>query len=231
MYARLVSYTQWSPEYLALSGIPDGLVSPEGPVAYTARVSSPNPLNESYERLLAYCIRKGHWSVFEMADATVELETSRAIAAQILRHKSFNFQELSQRYAAIEPDYQATTCRMQDSKNRQSSLPCDDEELRMWWEYTQRTQAERAFANYDLAIQLGIAKEVARMLLPLSTTTKLYMKGSLRSWLHYLNTRLDLSTQLEHRELAQAILTQLAPVYPVIFQAAQDVYPNLTRIG
>jgi len=166
-----------------------------------------------------------------MADATMELETSRAIAAQILRHKSFNFQELSQRYAAIEPDYQATICRMQDSKNRQSSLPCDDEELLMWWEYTQRTQAERAFANYDLAIQLGIAKEVARMLLPLSTTTKLYMKGNLRSWIHYLAVRLDPSTQLEHRELAQAILTQLAPVYPVIFQAAQDVYPNLTRIG
>jgi thymidylate synthase (FAD) len=100
----------------------------------------------------------------------------------------------------------------------------------MWWEYTQNAQAERAFANYELAIQLGIAKEVARMLLPMSVTTKLYMKGSLRSWLHYLNTRLDPSTQLEHRELAQAILTQLAPVYPVIFQAAQDVYPNLTRI-
>jgi thymidylate synthase (FAD) len=165
-----------------------------------------------------------------MADATVELETSRAIAAQVLRHKSFNFQELSQRYAAIQPDYQATTCRMQDSKNRQSSLPCDDEELSMWWEYVQRTQAERAFANYDLAIQLGIAKEVARMLLPLSTTTKLYMKGNLRSWLHYLNTRLDPSTQLEHRELAQAILTQLSPVYPIIFKAAQAVYPNLTQI-
>lgn len=230
MYARLVSYTQWSPEYLALSGIPDGLVSPEGPVAYTARVSSPNPLNESYERLLSYCIRKGHWSVFEMVDATVELETSRAIAAQILRHRSFTFQEFSQRYSAVEPNYEASTCRMQDSKNRQSSLPCDDEELRMWWEYTQNAQAERAFANYELAIQLGIAKEVARMLLPMSVTTKLYMKGSLRSWLHYLNTRLDPSTQLEHRELAQAILTQLAPVYPVIFQAAQDVYPNLTRI-
>ncbi len=230
MKARLVSYTQWSPEYLALSGIPDGLVSPEGPVAYTARVSSPNPLNESYERLLTYCIRKGHWSVFEMADATMELETSRAIAAQILRHKSFNFQELSQRYAAIEPDYQATACRMQDSKNRQSSLECSDPSIQAWWEYTQRTQAERAFVNYEEALRLGIAKEVARMLLPLSTSTKLYMKGNLRSWLHYLNTRLDPSTQLEHRELAQAILTQLAPVYPIIFQAAREVYPNLAHI-
>jgi thymidylate synthase (FAD) len=230
VYARLVSYTQWSPEYLAASGIPDGLVSPEGPVAYTARVSSPNPLNESYERLLTYCIRKGHWSVFEMADATVELETSRAIAAQILRHRSFTFQEFSQRYSAVEPSYEASTCRMQDNKNRQSSLECSDPNVLAWWEYTQRTQAERAFANYQEALSLGIAKEVARMLLPLSVTTKLYMKGSLRSWLHYLNTRLDPSTQLEHRELAQAILTQLAPVYPVIFQAAQEVYPNLVTI-
>lgn len=230
MKARLVSYTQWNPEYLAASGIPDGLVSPEGPVAYTARVSSPNPLNESYAKLLQYCISKGHWSVFEMADATVEIETSRAIAAQVLRHKSFNFQELSQRYSAIPSDYQATACRMQDTKNRQSSLPCDDEELRMWWEYTQNAQAERAFANYEEALRLGIAKEVARMLLPLSTTTKLFMKGSLRSWLHYLAVRLEPSTQLEHRELAQAILAQLAPVYPVIFEAAKEVYPHLTQM-
>lgn len=227
MHARLVSYTQWNPEYLSSLAIPEGLVSPEGPVAYTARVSSPNPLNESYERLLSYCIRKGHWSVFEMTDATVELETSRAIAAQILRHRSFVFQEFSQRYSKVEPNYEASTCRMQDSKNRQSSLECSDPSIQAWWEYTQNAQAERAFANYQEALSLGIAKEVARMLLPLSTTTKLYMKGSLRSWIHYLTVRLDPSTQLEHRELAQAILAQLAPVYPVIFKAAAEIYPQL----
>lgn len=226
--ARLVSYTSWNPDYLRELSIPDGLVSPEGPVAYTARVSSPNPSNEEYTRLLTYCLRKGHWSVFEMIDATLELTTSRAISAQVLRHKSFQFQEFSQRYSAVTADYQFSEARLQHPTNRQSSLACDSPEIQLWWELTMRATAERAFSNYEEALRLGIAKEQARLLLPLATSTRLFMKGSLRSWIHYLNTRLDPSTQLEHRELAHAILTELAPTYPTIFEAAAEVYPNLT---
>jgi thymidylate synthase (FAD) len=162
-----------------------------------------------------------------MVDATVEVVTSRAIAAQLLRHKSFVFQEFSQRYSEVKPEYEPSEARMQDFKNRQSSLSCEDPEVEAWWEYTQRTQAERAFANYEEALRLGIAKEVARMLLPLSTSTKLYAKGSLRSWIHYLSVRMDPSTQLEHRRVAHAILAQLEPIYPVVFEAAKEVYPHL----
>lgn len=225
--ARLVAYTTWNPDYLESANIPDGLVSPEGPVAYTARVSSPNPTNEEYERLLSYCLRHGHWSVFEQADATLELTTSRAISAQLLRHKSFYFQEFSQRYSEVTPSYQSSPARLQHPTNRQSSLICEDPSILAWWELTLRATAERAFANYEEALRLGIAKEQARLLLPLAIQTKLFMKGSLRSWIHYLNTRLDPSTQLEHRQLAYAILTELRPTYPVIFNAAAQVYPNL----
>ena len=229
--ARLVSYTSWNPDYLRELSIPDGLVSPEGPVAYTARVSSPNPTNEEYAKLLTYCIKHGHWSVFEQADATLELVTSRAISAQILRHKSFYFQEFSQRYSEVEPSYQSSPARLQHPTNRQSSLSCEDPTVTTWWELTLRATWERSYVNYREALRLGIAKEQARMLLPLATTTKLFMKGSLRSWIHYLNTRLDPSTQLEHRELAYAILTQLQPVYPTVFAAAAEVYSNLADCG
>jgi len=229
--AKLVSYTAWNPQYLAESGIPDGLVSPEGPVAYTARVSSPNPKNEEYAKLLTYCIQKGHWSVFEQADATLELTTSRAISAQLLRHKSFQFQEFSQRYSAVTPDYQFSAARLQHPTNRQSSLTCDDPTVKTWWEYVTKSSWERAYANYEEALRLGIAKEQARMLLPLSTTTKLFMKGSLRSWIHYLSIRLDPVTQLEHRLLARAILTELEPTYPTIMTAAKQVYPHLNILG
>lgn len=229
--ARLVSYTTWNPEYLAEAGIPDGLVSPEGPVAYTARVSSPNPKNEEYAKLLTYCIQKGHWSVFEQADATLELTTSRAISAQLLRHKSFQFQECSQRYSAVTPDYQFSAARLQHPTNRQSSLTCNDPSVLAWWEYVTKNSWERAYANYEEALRLGIAKEQARMLLPLSTSTKLFMKGSLRSWIHYLSIRLDPATQLEHRLLARAILTELEPTYPTIMTAAKQVYPHLNILG
>lgn len=230
-HARLVSYTSWNPDYLSSAGIPDGLVSPEGPVAYTARVSSPNPANEEYAKLLTYCIRHGHWSVFEQADATLELVTSRAISAQLLRHKSFFFQEFSQRYSVASPSYQSSPARLQHPTNRQSSLVCEDPAIAAWWEYVMKTSWERAYSNYEESLRLGIAKEQARMLLPLATSTKLFMKGNLRSWIHYLNTRLDPSTQLEHRELAYAILAQLAPIYPTVFTAAAQVYPNLTNCG
>lgn len=229
--AKLVSYTMWNPEYLAEASIPDGLVSPEGPVAYTARVSSPNPKNEEYEKLLTYCLKKGHWSVFEQADATMELTTSRAISAQILRHKSFQFQEFSQRYSEVIPDYQYSEARLQHPTNRQSSLECTDLSVLAWWEYVTRTTWERAYSNYNEAIRLGIAKEQARMLLPLATTTKLFMKGSLRSWIHYLVSRLDPATQLEHRVLAHAILLELEPVYPIVFTAARQIYPSLNLLS
>jgi thymidylate synthase (FAD) len=224
--ARLVSFTFWNPDFMVDEDIPIGLLCPEGPMAYTARVSSSNQANDQYERLLTYCIHKGHWSVFEMADATIEITTSRAIAAQLLRHKSFNFQEFSQRYAEVKPDYMATAARMQDAKNRQSSLSCTDPAVLSWWELTQQATADRAFANYEEALRLGIAKEVARMLLPLCTTTRLFMKGSLRSWIHYLTSRLDPATQLEHRQVALAVHEILKEKYPVVMKAAATVYPQ-----
>ena len=225
--ARLVAYTTWNPDYLAELGIPDGLVSPEGPVAYTARVSSPNPTNEEYAKLLTYCIRKGHWSIFEQVDATVEIHTSRAISAQILRHRSFQFQEFSQRYAQAEDYYHFSTARLQHPTNRQSSLECDNPEISLWWESVMKSTWEQAYSNYKESLRLGIAKEQARMLLPISAATKLYMKSNLRNWLHYLVARLDQATQLEHRQVAEAIHAELLKIYPITFQAAAEVYPIL----
>lgn len=223
---RLVSFTFWNPDFMVDEELPIGLLSPEGPMAYTARVSSSNQSNQEYERLLTYCIHKGHWSVFEMADATMEVITSRAIAAQILRHRSFQFQEFSQRYAEVKQDYQSSEARLQHPTNRQSSLSCEDPTVLAWWEMTMKASSERAFANYEEALRLGIAKEQARMLLPLATTTKLFMKGNLRSWIHYLTSRLDPATQLEHRQVAVAIHGILKEKYPIVMKAAAMVYPQ-----
>ena len=229
-HARLVSYTNWNPDYLELANIPEGLVSPEGPVAYAARVSSPNPKSEEYERLLLHCLSHGYWSVFEQADATMELTTSRAVSAQLLRHKSFYFQEFNPKHVEVIPDYQYSEARIQASGS-ETGLTSEDLTVKTWWEYVTRVTWERAYANYLEALALGISKEQAKMLLPLSTTTKLLMKGSLKDWLHYLNIYLDLSVQLEHRLIAYAILTELEPVYPTIFTAAKQVYPHLNVLG
>lgn len=189
--------------------------TPEALIAYTARVSSPHQDNPDYEKLIAYCLANGHWSVFEMVDATIEIETSRAIAQQILRHRSFSFQEFSQRYAKVQA-FEHYEARRQDDKNRQNSIDDLPEKTKEWFRQVQVSQQENAMTFYKIAIQNGIAKEQARFLLPIGVQTKLYMKGSLRSWIHYLQVRTDASTQKEHRDIANACKSILANEFPVI---------------
>ena len=190
----------------------------EGLIAYCARVSSPHQENLDYEKLLAYCISNRHWSIFEMADMTVEIVTSRAIAPQILRHRSFQFQEFSQRYARVQA-IETYTPRRQDSKNRQNSLDDLGPETIEWFENAQAEIARISMEKYEEALDKGIAKECARVLLPLGTRTKLYMKGSVRSWIHYLEVRTDRSTQKEHRDIAEAIRTIFCDQFPVTASA------------
>ena len=198
MQVRLISVTA------PLIKVEDQLLSSEGLIAYCARVSSPHQETLDYEKLLAYCITHRHWSVFEMVDMSVEIVTSRAISPQILRHKSFQFQEFSQRYA-IAQEIERYQPRRQDSKNRQNSLDDLDASTKKWFDEAQERIARVTLEQYNTALEKGIAKECARVLLPLGTRTKLYMKGSVRSWIHYLEVRTDKSTQQEHREIAIAI--------------------------
>lgn len=187
-------------------------------IAYCARVSSPNQENPEIEKLLRYCVTHKHWSIFEQASATFEITTSRAISAQILRHRSFKFQEFSQRYAEAQEfvEYEA---RRQDTKNRQNSIDDIDEETQRSWLYRQQRNWDRAIAEYRWALNAGIAKECARMVLPMQTMTRLYMTGDIRSWLHYLDVRCSEDTQLEHREIALQIKDTLKEELPTIAQA------------
>lgn len=198
MNVRLVSITR-----------PCGTQEPltaEELIVYTARVSSPQnqETTSTAPRLIRYLIKKGHWSPFEMVDMTVEIITSRAISAQILRHRSFSFQEFSQRYAEVQ-GFEVYKARAQDKTNRQSSTDTLPDSIQTRFQVLQQEAIDLAKYNYDLALQYGIAKECARFLLPMSTQTKLYMKGSVRSWIHYLQARTAPETQLEHREIALEI--------------------------
>jgi thymidylate synthase (FAD) len=194
----------------------------ESLMAYCARVSSPdNQENPEYEKLLKYCIKNGHWSVFEMADMTVEIETSRAIAQQILRHRSFNFQEFSQRYAKANAGYELYQARRQDSKNRQNSIADMSEEDQEWFRKAQTHVSSVANELYIEALDKGIAKEQARFLLPLNTSTKLYMKGSVRSWIHYINLRAGNGTQKEHQDIALAIKEIFKVQFPTVAKSLE----------
>lgn len=184
-------------------------------IAYCARVSSPNQDNPEYEKLLRYCMNHGHFSVFEMADMTVEITTSRAIAAQILRHKSFSFQEFSQRYSEVT-EFETIQARRQDKKNRQNSFDDLDDIDKAWFLSAQAKVINEANNVYRDALDRGIAKECARMVLPLLTQTRLYMKGSIRSWIHYLQVRCSLDTQKEHRDVAMQIKALMTTQLPVI---------------
>lgn len=187
-------------------------------VAYCARVSSPHQDNPKIEKLLEYCIDHGHWSVFETPSITIEINTSRAISAQILRHRSFTFQEFSQRYAEVA-DFETYQPRRQDKKNRQNSI--DDMEFidKQWFAVAQdRVQTLSSFL-YNEALDRGIAKEQARFLLPLSSKTKLYMTGNIRSWIHYCDLRCRIDTQREHRDIALAIREILKKELPIISKA------------
>lgn len=188
----------------------------EALIAYTARVSSANQKNPEYAKLLKYCMNHGHWSIFEMVDATVEIETTLPIATQILRHRSFCFQQLSRRYSSDEVGFEVIEARRQDTKNRQNSIDDMSDADKEFFEKAQQALNAASQAFYEEALKRNIAKECARYLLPQTTTTKLYMKGSLRSFIHYLKVRNNAATQKEHREVAEKIQAELKKAFPLI---------------
>ena len=206
MTARLISIT------------PDA----EKTMAYIARVSNPaNQENDNYSGLLKYCIKHNHWSVFEQSTMTVEIETTRAIAAQILRHRSFTYQEFSQRYADAKllETIELPELRRQDNKNRQNSIDDLDPMIVDKLNAQMNTLFSSAFSLYNQMLQEGVAKECARMVLPLCTPTRIYMTGSCRSWIHYINLRSANGTQKEHMLIAQAVKKIFIEQFPAVSDA------------
>jgi len=196
-------------------------------IAYVARVSNPSNQNndDTAENLVNYLIKHNHWSPLEMVDATLEIETTRDIARQILRHRSFVFQEFSQRYAdpTKELGFVTRDARLQDEKNRQNSIDFDDDFIKAEWENYQRSVLNRAASAYKWAIENGIAKEQARVVLPEGiTASRMYMKGSIRSWIHYIQIRSGVETQKEHREIAIACANAIEPIFPMIKQFTME---------
>jgi thymidylate synthase (FAD) len=197
-------------------------VTPEAEkvIGYCARVSNPkNQDNPDVARLLSYCIKHGHWSIFEMASMCVEIKTTRAIAPQILRHRSFSFQEFSQRYAQVPTEPNMGEMRLAGTTNRQSSQPLPE-----WKQLDENLQdaidraslaVEGSFYAYNRMIDAGIAAETARMVLPLCTPTTMYMSGTIRSWIHYVQLRTQEDTQLEHRQIAESIKALMVEHLPI----------------
>lgn len=209
---KLISITQPTVE---------GVHTAEELIAYTARVSNPsNQLNNlTAPKLIKYLIDNKHYSPLEQADVGVEIETSRGIAPQILRHWSFSFQEFSQRYAEVQ-EHIVYPARRQDKKNRQNSVDDMSDDDQKWFEFAQNAVWDYSYQMYKDALTRGIAKEQARFLLPLNTKTKIYMKGNLRDWIFYLNLRKGSGTQKEHMDIANAIINEIfAPNFPVISEA------------
>jgi len=198
----------------------------EQTMAYIARVSNPsNQDNEKYSGLLKYCIKHNHWSVFEQSSMSLEIETSRAIAAQILRHRSFTFQEFSQRYAASTAlgDFDLPELRKQDTKNRQNSTNDLEPELIDKFEKQMITLFSSSKALYEQMLSQGVAKECARMVLPLCTPTRIYMTGSCRSWIHYINLRSAHGTQKEHMQIAEKCRKIFIEQFPNVSEALEWV--------
>ena len=191
-------------------------------IAYCARVSNPNnQLNfNTSEKLIKYLIANKHWSPFEMASMTIQIKTSRGISPQILRHRSFTFQEFSQRYAAVdESGLIVYAARRQDDKNRQNSIDDLTEEVKQEWEQRQLANWKSSFEHYTWALDSGIAKECARFVLPLGCATTLYMSGTLRSWIHYIELRTANGTQQEHKEIALACKDIFVKEFPALASA------------
>ena len=188
-------------------------------IAFCARVSNPsNQANyQTSEKLIRYLVKHQHWSPLEMVSICLEIETTRDIARQLLRHRSFSFQEFSQRYALADLGFEYKEARLQDEKNRQNSIETDNPALKAFWETQQKRVADTAQSAYDWAIQNGIAKEQARAVLPEGmTVSRLYMNGTLRSWVHYIQLRSENGTQKEHREIAIACANAIEPIFPMI---------------
>lgn len=214
MKVGLVSYSQPSAELQA-----QGINNAQELVAYCARVSNPSNQHntETSEKLIRYLIKHGHWSPLEMVSVCLEIETTRDIARQILRHRSFSFQEFSQRYAVADVEFENREARLQDTTNRQNSLETQDEALKKHWEKQQKQVQDYARSAYQWALARGIAKEQARAVLPEGmTSSRLYMQGTLRSWVHYIELRSSNGTQLEHRDIAQACAKSIEPIFPMI---------------
>jgi thymidylate synthase (FAD) len=199
-------------------------MSAEGLIAYCARVSNPaNQDNPDSERLLKYLVKNKHWSPFEMVHIVMEIQTTRDIGRQILRHRSFSFQEFSQRYAEVQEMSEPREARLQDTKNRQNSIETDNNDLQNSWNLVQNEMLLAAKTYYDWAIKNGIAKELARAVLPEGLTmSRMYMSGSLRSWIHYCELRMANGTQKEHRELA----TQCWNIITEQFPSLKNVLEN-----
>ena len=188
-------------------------------IAFCARVSNPsNQANhETSDKLIRYLIKHQHWSPLEMVNICLEIETTRDIARQILRHRSFSFQEFSQRYAVADLGFEFKEARLQDEKNRQNSIEIDDAKLQLNWETQQDYVIAAAQKTYRWALEHGIAKEQARAVLPEGiTVSRLYMNGTLRSWVHYIQLRSGIETQKEHREIALACVDAIEPIFPMI---------------
>ena len=216
MIAKLISYSQ-----VADSAHTNVAMDCQELIAYCARVSNPsNQLNtETSEKLIRYLIKHQHWSPLEMVSACIEINTTRDIAHQIVRHRSFSFQEFSQRYADpqdMDDTFEVREARMQDPKNRQNSIATADMNLQLWWDAQQKHIIETAKTIYNKAIDAGIAKEQARAVLPEGLTkTRLYMNGTLRSWIHYIELRGGHGTQREHMDIAHACAEVIADIFPM----------------
>jgi len=207
MKVGLISYSKCSEEMSILDLI-----------AYCARVSNPGNQNntENNKQLIQYLIKNQHWSPFEMVSICIEIETTRDIIRQILRHRSFSFQEFSQRYAVADLGFECKDARLQDTKNRQNSLVTDDEVLKRQWKIQQNSIIDAAESAYKWALTNGIAKEQARAVLPEGMTmSKIYMNGTLRSWIHYIKLRSGNGTQKEHRDVAIACANVIETIFPI----------------
>jgi len=228
MHARLISHSQPSTRIHAGELAAQGLDNIQDLIAYAARVSNPaNQANtKTTAKLLDYLIQHKHWSPFEMASACIEVDTTRDIARQLLRHRSFSFQEFSQRYADIRDlgdSIVIRKARLQDPKNRQNSVMTDDTQLHLAWEVHQRDIWQQAMKSYKWAIDNGIAKEQARVILPEGNTpSRLYVNGTIRSWIHYIELRSANGTQLEHMELARAVAEAIGKIYPKALEFVED---------
>lgn len=221
MKVKLISYSQQPIEADKQDEFEFDLPNLQDLVAYCARVSNPsNQSNsETSEKLIKYLIKHKHWSPLEMVSACIEVETTRDIARQLLRHRSFSFQEFSQRYAdpTKELDFVVREARLQDNKNRQNSIKTEDVELQTRWSLMQQRVIDEAKYVYKWAIDNGIAKEQARAVLPEGNTiSRLYVNGTLRSWIHYIDLRDGNGTQEEHAEIARACAEVIAKVFPII---------------
>jgi thymidylate synthase (FAD) len=216
MKVRMISYSKPSTEMYG-----EGLMDAQELVAFCARVSNPsNQFNtETAEKLIRYLVKNKHWSPLEMVSACLEIETTRDIARQILRHRSFSFQEFSQRYADPTKDlsFVLREARLQDTKNRQNSIATDNLALQAWWEERQKRVIKECQEAYEWAIANGLAKEQARAVLPEGlTVSRLYMNGTLRSWVHFIELRSSNGTQKEHMEVARECAKVIAEVFPMV---------------